>query len=110
MRTPEKFESSIDWEWAARAPGTLVILMGLERVESICRRLLDEGRSADTSVAVVSAGTLPQQRSVFASLSELPDVVLQAGLRSPAIIVVGEVARFPHMVASSELLSLAAAV
>jgi uroporphyrin-III C-methyltransferase len=107
---PEKFESSIDWKWAARAPGTLVILMGLERVESICRRLLDEGRSADTSVAVVSAGTLPQQRSVFASLSELPDVVLQAGLRSPAIIVVGEVARFPHMVASSELLSLAAAV
>src|SRR5437588_5460621 len=28
---PEKFESSIDWAWAARAPGTLVILMGLER-------------------------------------------------------------------------------
>jgi siroheme synthase len=47
---------------------------------------------------------------VFASLSELPDAVLEAGLRSPAIIVVGEVAAFPQMVASSELLSLAEAV
>jgi uroporphyrin-III C-methyltransferase len=107
---PEKFESSIDWAWAARAPGTLVILMGLERVESICRRLQDEGQAAGTPAAVVSAGTLPQQRSVLASLSELPDAVQTAGLRSPAIIVVGEVARFPHMVASPELLSLAEAV
>jgi uroporphyrin-III C-methyltransferase len=107
---PEKFESSIDWEWAARTPGTLVILMGLERVESICRRLQDEGRAAGTPAAVISAGTLPQQQSVLASLSELPSVVREAGLRSPAIIVVGEVARFPHMVASAELLSLAEAV
>jgi uroporphyrin-III C-methyltransferase len=107
---PDKFESSIDWEWAARAPGTLVILMGLERVDSICRRLMDEGRSADTPAAVVAAGTLPQQRSVFASLSVLSDSVLEAGLRSPAIIVVGEVAAFPQMVASSELVSLAEAV
>lgn len=107
---PDKFESSIDWEWAARAPGTLVILMGLERVESICRRLLDEGRSADMPAAAISAGTLPQQRSVFASLAELPAIVLEVGLRSPAIIVVGEVARFPQMIAGSELLSLAEAV
>lgn len=107
---PDKFESSIDWEWAARAPGTLVILMGLERVESICRRLLDEGRSADTPAAAISAGTLPQQRSVFASLAELPAIVLEVGLHSPAIIVVGEVARFPQMIGGSELLSLAEAV
>jgi uroporphyrin-III C-methyltransferase len=107
---PEKFESSIDWAWAARAPGTLVILMGLERVESICRRLQDEGRAAGTPAAVVSSGTLPQQRSVLSPLSELPDAVQRAGLRSPAIIVVGEVARFPHMVASSALLPLAEAV
>jgi siroheme synthase len=84
--------------------------MGLERVDSICRRLMDEGRSADTPAAVVAAGTLPQQRSVFASLSVLSDSVLEAGLRSPAIIVVGEVAAFPQMVASSELVSLAEAV
>ena len=107
---PDKFESSIDWAWAAGAPGTLVILMGLERVASISRRLLDEGRSADTPAAVVSAGTLPQQRSVYASLANLPEVVREAGLRSPAIIVVGEVARFPQMIAASELLSLAEAV
>lgn len=107
---PEKSESSIDWEWVAHAPGTVVILMGLERVESICARLLDEGQAAGTPAAVVSAGTLPQQRSVLSSLSELPERVRAAGLRSPAIIVVGEVARFPHMVASAELLSLAEAV
>jgi uroporphyrin-III C-methyltransferase len=107
---PEKFESTIDWAWAARAPGTLVILMGLERVASICRRLEEEGQSADTPAAAVSAGTLPQQRSVYTSLSALPQAVREAGLRSPAIIVVGEVARFPQTIAASELLSLAEAV
>lgn len=107
---PNKFESSIDWAWAARAPGTLVILMGLERVASICDRLVDEGRSSDTPAAAVSAGTLPQQRSVHALLANLPEVVREAGLRSPAIIIVGEVARFPEMVATSELLALAEAV
>ncbi len=107
---PDKFESSLDWAWAARAPGTLVILMGLERVESICRRLIDEGQSAGTPAAAISSGTLPQQRSVFSTLSALPEAVRAAGLRSPAIIVVGEVAGFPQMIATSDLLTLAEAV
>jgi uroporphyrin-III C-methyltransferase len=107
---PDKVESSIDWAWAARAPGTLVILMGLERVASICLRLVDEGRLPDTPAAAISAGTLPQQRSVYASLADLPELVRGAGLRSPAVIVVGEVARFPQMIASSELLALVEAV
>lgn len=107
---PAKFESSIDWEWAARAPGTLVILMGLERIAPIARCLQEWGKAPTTPAAVISSGTLPQQRSVFAPLRDLPSAAAQAGLRSPAIIVVGEVAAFPQSIAASELRTLAAAV
>lgn len=107
---PEKFESSIDWDWAARTPGTLVILMGLVRIEAISARLLQAGRSGDTPAAAVSAGTLPQERSIFSKLSALPGAVGEAGLRSPAIIIIGEVVRFPALVAASDLRSLAAAM
>ncbi|HEX6506405.1 MAG TPA: uroporphyrinogen-III C-methyltransferase [Chloroflexota bacterium] len=107
---PEKPQSSIDWEWLARAPGTLVILMGLERLDGICSRLMREGRSGDTPAAVIASGTLPQQRTVLAPLAGLADEVQQAVVRSPAIIVVGEVARFPEMIAGADLAALAEAV
>ncbi len=107
---PDKVESSIDWEWAAHAPGTLVILMGLERIDAICTRLQKHGRSPRTPAAVVSAGTLPQQRSVHTVLSALPAAAAHANLRSPAIIVVGKVAAFPSTLAELDVESLAVAV
>lgn len=100
----------IDWDWLGQGAGTLVVLMGLERLEAICRRLIEAGRPEMTPAAVVAAGTWPHQRSVTAPLADLPEAVRDAGLRSPAIIVVGEVARFPEMVAEPGLSVLAEAV
>jgi uroporphyrin-III C-methyltransferase len=107
---PQKAEGAVDWAWLARSPGTLVILMGLERLEWICSRLMAEGRAPGTPAAVISAGTLPQQRCVFAPLADLPRAVVDAELQSPAVIVVGEVARFPEILASLGEAALAEAV
>jgi uroporphyrin-III C-methyltransferase len=96
---PAKDEPSLDWTWLARAPGTLAVLMGLERVGAICAALIGGGRDPATPAAVVSAGTWPQQRAVIADLGNLPAQVDNAGLQSPAIIVIGEVCRFPAMLA-----------
>jgi uroporphyrin-III C-methyltransferase len=99
---PGKAHSALDWHWLAAAPGTLVILMGLERLGAISDRLLRAGRAPDTPAAAIAAGTLPEQRVVSAPLAELADATAAAGLRAPTLIVIGAVARFP------ELLRLAA--
>jgi uroporphyrin-III C-methyltransferase len=107
---PTKPETSVDWEWLARPSGTLVILMGLDRAGHICDRLIDAGLDPRTPGAIVSRGTLPDQRSVFGAVSELSALAEDAELQSPAIIVVGEVARFPAILESLAEESLAYAV
>ena len=97
---PSKPETAIDWEWLARASGTVVILMGLDRTERIAERLIAAGRHSRTPAAIISRGTFSDQRSIFAPLNEIASVAENAGLRSPAIIVLGDVTRFPSILAS----------
>lgn len=108
---PRKPDSSVDWDWLAHGSGTLVVLMGLERLEIICNRLMSGGRSPETPAAVISAGTLPQERTVAAPLLALAEAVEEAGLQSPAIVVVGDVVSFMERIASyDDLAALATAV
>ena len=89
---PLKPESAIDWEPLARFPGTLVIYMGVGRLEAIVAELIKAGRPGTEPAAVVERGTSPTQRTVAAPLSELPWKVLETGIGPPAIVVVGQVA------------------
>lgn len=74
----------------ARCGGTLVFLMGLSHLEVIARRLVEEGRSPDTPVAVLSGGNSPRPADVRGTLG---DIARRAGeVQPPAVIVVGEVA------------------
>ncbi len=105
-----KPDSGVDWDWLAGARGTLVVLMGLEQLGSIAGRLLAAGRHPSIPVAVISAGTWPQQQSVISTLERIAADVAAAGLRSPAVIVVGEVARFPETLAGIGVTDLREAV
>jgi uroporphyrin-III C-methyltransferase len=78
-----------DYETLARVGGTLVLFMGLARIEAVARGLVAGGMSAETPAAVVSRGTLPDQETVTAPLAELPERA--AGLCGPALVVVGDV-------------------
>ena len=80
--------SSANWEAAAKLGGTLVILMGVARWDTIAERLLAAGMSPDTPAAAVCWGTRPTQRTTRASLATLGEHRLEA----PSVIVVGEVA------------------
>jgi uroporphyrinogen III methyltransferase / synthase len=84
--------SELDWDALARFPGTLVFYMGVRTLPQIAERLVAGGRPADEPAAVVQEGTLPGQRVVQAPLRELPARVSEAGLRAPAVTVVGPVA------------------
>lgn len=88
---PTKGRTDVDWEALAAAGGTLVILMGVGRLEEIARRLVAGGCAASTPVAAVTRGTRPDQESRRTTLGEVADAGIP-GLSPPSVIVVGAVA------------------
>ena len=88
---PAKEDSSIDWAALARGIGTIVFLMGVRNLSRIVARLIDNGMSTDTPIALVRWGTTPGQVTVTGTLDTIVKLVKDAGLKSPAIIVVGAV-------------------
>ncbi len=88
----------LDWQALANFPGTLVIYMGVTRLGSLCRTLIRFGKPGSTPAAIVQEGTLPRQRTISATLSDLPDLVAEAGVGPPALLIVGDVvARRPRL-------------
>ncbi len=81
-------DGSVDWQAIAKVGGTIVILMGVARLRAIAAELIAGGRSPDTPAAAVRWGTRPHQTTVRATLATLAD----HDLRSPSVIVVGDVA------------------
>ncbi len=90
---PDDPKSTVDWPGLARSRGTLVLMMAVERLAKVAEALVRDGRSPETPVMVVQDGTLPTQRAVIASLATEADRVSAAGIRPPAIIIVGDVVR-----------------
>ena len=89
--TPEHSEPLVNWEALAQLDGTLVILMGVATLPLISQKLLQAGMVPTTPVAVIEQGTIARQRVVRGSLADIVERVTTAGLRSPAVIVVGRV-------------------
>src|SRR4051812_30390736 len=90
---PAKPSTSLDWPALAAFPGTLVFYMGVRNLGRIAEQLVAGGRAADEPAAVVERGTLAGQRSVDGTLADIAGRVADAGLRAPAITLVGPVAR-----------------
>jgi uroporphyrinogen III methyltransferase/synthase len=88
---PTKADSSIDWGSLAGGIGTLIFFMGVKNLPHICRQLLKHGRPGNTPVALVRWGTTPRQETVTGTLDDIVARVQAAGLKAPAIIVVGGV-------------------
>ncbi|MBP1760700.1 MAG: uroporphyrinogen-III synthase / uroporphyrinogen-III C-methyltransferase [Firmicutes bacterium] len=87
---PGKEVSSINWKLISTGIGTLVFLMGVENLEYIVNNLMENGRNPETPVALIRRGTMPDQEVVSGRLNDIVARVRQAGLKPPAIIVVGE--------------------
>jgi uroporphyrinogen III methyltransferase/synthase len=89
---PAKDGSALDWEALARFPGTLVFYMGIKNLPLIAERLTAAGRDPAQPAAVVARGTLAGQRTVAGTLADIAERVAEAGVRPPAITVIGPVA------------------
>ncbi|MCZ4118358.1 uroporphyrinogen-III C-methyltransferase [Streptomyces sp. H39-S7] len=88
---PEDPRSLVDWEALAKLRGTLVLLMAVERIGAIATALVRYGRPATTPVAVIQEGTMATQRRVDGTLATVAQVVADAEIRPPAVIVIGDV-------------------
>ncbi|WP_406306044.1 uroporphyrinogen-III C-methyltransferase [Streptomyces sp. NBC_00885] len=88
---PDDERSLVDWESLAKLRGTLVVLMGVDKIGAIAQTLVAYGKSPDTPVALVQEGTTASQRRVDATLATVAERVRAEDVRPPAVIVIGEV-------------------
>jgi uroporphyrinogen III methyltransferase/synthase len=89
----EKDRSDHDWSKLATATQTLVIFMGMRKLDSLMKLLIENGRPSDTPVAVVQWASLPKQRTVVGTAADIHRRATDAGLGLPALTIVGEVVR-----------------
>ncbi len=90
---PEKPEPAVDYNAIAAAPGTKVMLMGIERLDAITARLKEAGMSAETPAALIQWATTGRQRTLVGTLGDIAAKATHAGLGAPAVAVFGDVVR-----------------
>ena len=90
---PTKAKSNMRWEHLSTGVDTLVFLMGVANLPHITKKLIENGRPADTPAAVIRWGTKPEQRVLMTTVGTAAEDVAKAQLKPPAIFIVGEVVR-----------------
>jgi len=84
-------DPDLPWEHLAGCGLTLVFYMGVSTLPIIARELMAHGLDGATPAMTIQEGTTPGQRQVSASVATLVDAVREAGIRPPAITVIGDV-------------------
>lgn len=88
---PKKRESTVKWDTLAKTVNTIVILMGVEKLEYISHKLIKAGMSKESEVAIIENGTTKKQRIVKGNLSNIVEKAQEKEMKSPAIIIIGKV-------------------
>ena len=82
------------WDRIAWAADTLVFLMGVESLPEISARLIENGRDANTPVALVQWGTWTRQKVAVGNLGNIAAVAKAEGITAPAVTVIGDVVNY----------------
>ena len=90
-------DSSLNWPALAQSGTTLVVYMGVAKLAEIRESLLAGGMRADMPVALIENASLPHQRECRSSLAAMQQAAHDFKLKSPAILVIGEVAAQPNI-------------
>jgi uroporphyrinogen III methyltransferase/synthase len=88
---PHKAGSTLNYRAMVQAGGTLVMLMGIERLSDVIQALMEAGAAPATPIALIRWGTTGQQTTVVSSLQEVTEAA--EGFSAPAVAVIGEVVR-----------------
>ncbi len=93
----EKDELVVKWDKLAGAVDTIVVLMGIGKVDQISRDLMNAGMKKGTKIAIVASGTTDKQRIVRGTLATIVSVAKKAAVKPPAVIVIGKVAGLDNL-------------
>ncbi|NQY98229.1 MAG: uroporphyrinogen-III C-methyltransferase [Henriciella sp.] len=85
----------LDWNALAKPAQTVVVFMGVGTAPTISEKLIHAGRASSTPVAVIENGTRANEIRVYGTLAELPQLITRAGIKGPALLVIGEVSAIP---------------
>ncbi|HME88434.1 MAG TPA: uroporphyrinogen-III C-methyltransferase [Chthoniobacterales bacterium] len=88
---PTKSASAIDYAALSKFGGTQVMLMGVERIDSITREMMANGVRPDLPVALVRWATTGRQKTLTGTLTDIARKVVDLGFQAPAVAVFGEV-------------------
>jgi len=89
-------ELDLNWNSLADPATTLVIYMGLGKLQELSDRLIEAGLPADTPAAAVANGTTPNQRQCISTLEQLPNAVMEFDFVPPVLCLIGEVVSLAH--------------
>lgn len=89
--------SEQDWSGLAGKGRSLVIYMGVSTAPQIAEKLMADGLAPDMPVAVIENAARPEMRVLRGLLAGLPDLVAEERVKSPALIVIGEVTARDHL-------------
>jgi siroheme synthase len=89
----------VNWSKLAAGVDTIVILMGMESLEAIVKKLIEGGSDPEKPVAIVEQGTTKKQRSFIGKLSTIVEMAKKNDVKPPAVIVIGEVAELGRKLA-----------
>lgn len=85
-------EDNVNWAGLAEANQTLAVYMGVAQLQKFRDKLVTHGRSLSTPFAIVENGSRLNQRVITGTLANLPEIAKQKNVKSPALLLLGEVA------------------
>jgi uroporphyrin-III C-methyltransferase len=88
---PEKKQEIVKWKNLAKSVDTIVIMMGLSRIDVICKQLIAGGMDKKTPVAVIQNGTTPQQKMIKGNVTNIAKKVKENKIIPPTNIIIGKV-------------------
>lgn len=87
----KKTKGTVNWKKLAKSVDTIVIMMGLSRLETISKNLISGGLDRNTPVAVIQNGTTSEHKMLKGTLGNIATKVKTAKVRPPSIIIIGKV-------------------
>jgi uroporphyrin-III C-methyltransferase / precorrin-2 dehydrogenase / sirohydrochlorin ferrochelatase len=98
---PSQPGATVDWAALAQTTGTLVLMMAVAHLDAVAAELIKRGRDAATPVAVITDGTTPDQQVLTTTLGGVAADAARAGVRPPAVVVIGDVVRLRDLLGRS---------
>lgn len=89
---PRHPDSLVNWDAVAASRGTIILMMAVQNAGVIAQTLIDGGRDAGQSAAIVVDGSLASERVIRTTLGQLGEAIETEQVRPPAILVIGDLA------------------